>query len=104
VRAPSEDAFQRTLIDYARLRGYKVAHFRKARTKHGWRTAVMADGKGWPDLVLVRGPTILFVELKMDGACPTAEQAAWLSRLRLAGQTALVWTPRMWPEIEEILR
>lgn len=62
----SEAEFQRQVITYARLRGWLVCHFRPARTAHGWRTVVQGDGCGWPDLVLVRGPVLLVVELKTD--------------------------------------
>ncbi len=99
----SEAGFMATVIALAKLRGWACAHFRPARTARGWRTPCQADGKGWPDLVLVRGPRILAVELKLDGARPTPAQALWLARLRAAGLYAAVWVPSMFPEIAEIL-
>jgi hypothetical protein len=48
---PLEQSFQSVVIEVARLTGWRVAHFRAARTAHGWRTPVTADGAGWPDLV-----------------------------------------------------
>ena len=46
--------------------GGRVAHFRPPRTVHGWRTAVAADGAGFPDLVMVRGSRLLAAELKSE--------------------------------------
>lgn len=34
--------------------GYRVAHFRPEKTAHDWRTAVAADGKGYPDLAMAK--------------------------------------------------
>lgn len=76
-----EGDWQKQVIDYAQLRGWKVAHFRPAKTERGWRTPVSADGKGFPDLVLVRPPEILFVELKADKGKLRAEQKDWLEKI-----------------------
>jgi len=45
---------QDTIADMARLLGWKVFHVRPGQTAKGWRTPVEYDGKGWPDLCLVR--------------------------------------------------
>jgi hypothetical protein len=50
----SEASFLEQIIDLAHLFGWRVAHFRAARTFSGWRTPVQGDGKGFPDLVLCR--------------------------------------------------
>jgi len=91
-------ALQRAIIDLARTRGWMVAHFPVVKDHLGfWRTPVAADGKGWPDLVLVRD-RVVFVEVKGDGDRLRPEQVRWQSTLRLAGQETYVWTPRDWPE------
>jgi hypothetical protein len=46
----TEADYMRAIIDLDCLLGYRVAHFRPAKTDHGWRTAVSANGAGWPDL------------------------------------------------------
>src|SRR4030095_7136207 len=76
-----------TVIDAARIAGWRVAHFRPARTAKGWRTAVQGDGKGFPDSVLVHAGAgrVWFVELKLDGAKPTLEQQQWGESLIRAG-------------------
>jgi hypothetical protein len=58
-RAADEQSFQSVVIEVARLAGWRVAHFRAARTVKGWKVPVTADGAGWPDLVLVRPPRIV---------------------------------------------
>lgn len=80
--------------------GWRVAHFRPALTKHGWRTAVSADGKGFPDLVLTQaeGGTV-FRELKRDATKLDADQEAWGKALTDSGADWAVWRPRDWPEV-----
>lgn len=102
----TEEQLQDAVIDLARLTGWKVAHFRAARTGDGWRTPVAADGKGFPDLVLVH-PTrgVLFRELKSASGRATIDQRLWLEDLRDAGADARVWTPDDWQDgtIEDVL-
>jgi hypothetical protein len=52
----TEAEFLAQVLQLAKLCGWLTAHFRPAKTAHGWRTAVQGDGAGWPDLVLLRGP------------------------------------------------
>ena len=59
----TEDGFLGWIIDQAQWSGWTVAHFPPARTEQGWRTAVAADGAGFPDLTLVRD-RIIFAEVK----------------------------------------
>jgi len=102
VNTPEAD-FQRAVIELAQWRGWRVAHFRKAQNRRGdWRTPVAADGRGFPDLVLVR-ERVLFVELKTDSGRVSPEQRAWLESLRAAGAGAHVWRPRDWSEIQREL-
>lgn len=61
----TEAEWQRQVTDLATIYGWLWAHFRPARTKHGWRVPVSGPlGAGWPDLVLVRADRIIFAELK----------------------------------------
>lgn len=97
-----EDHFQQQVVELAHYTGWKIAHFRHARTKYGWTTPAGVDGKGWPDLVLVRD-RILFRELKRDGGKLSPEQLQWLLDLEAAGQDARVWTPADWDDIQATL-
>ena len=99
----TEAEFTRQVIELARMCGWMVAHFRAARTKHGWATPVAGDGKGWPDLFLVRDGEILVAELKVGRNKPTPEQEQWLQAFRAAGVRAVVWKPEDWSTIEQTL-
>jgi hypothetical protein len=108
TRAPvidvAEAAFQATVIEAARMFRWRVAHFRPAMTTHGWRTAVQADGKGFPDLVLVRGDRLIFAELKRDGAKPSPDQREWLEALDPTPAEVYVWRPRDLQAIADALK
>lgn len=119
----SEDAWQKVVLDYAALTGWRRAHFRPARTERGWRTPVEADGAGFPDLVLVRQPELLIVELKAERGRLSPAQSSWLADLQACADAAEpwlhredapgggnprlevhVWRPSDWPEVERRLR
>lgn len=77
----TEAQFQRQVLQLAVLTGWRTAHFRPAQNSRGeWRTAVAGDGKGFPDLVLVR-ETVLFVELKVGRNKLTTDQVEWRDAL-----------------------
>lgn len=90
----SERSFQAQVLAYATLRGWRAYHTHDSRH----------SASGFPDLVLVRRPYVLFVELKRDGERPTGAQQAWLDALIDCGLDASVWHPLDWPELERRLR
>jgi hypothetical protein len=102
----SERELQAAIIDTARLLGWRVAHFRPAMTEKGWRTAVAADGAGFPDLVLVKGPRLLFAELKSKVGVASQSQSAWLGDLGRTAAEVHLWRPADWSSgaIEAVLR
>jgi hypothetical protein len=107
----TEAELQQAVIECARTLGWLVAHFRPAKTEKGWRTAVEADGAGFPDLVLVRGDSLLFIELKNEKRPLTLEQETWIQALRKVAETnpglhGFVWRPESWRSgrVEEVLR
>lgn len=96
----TETAFQAQVIAAAHDLGWRVAHFRsvKVQRKDGsvhYTTPVQADGKGWPDLVLVRerDQRVIYAELKKVGEYPRPEQRAWLEMLKACEQDVYVWRP-----------
>jgi hypothetical protein len=117
VRRESEADFTTAVIDLARLYGWRSLHIRPAQTARGWRTPVQGDGKGFPDLVLVRPPEIIFAELKTPRGRLSPEQGEWISSLAEVGIRLLrgrspdfrpafdvyVWTPDQWDELRERL-
>lgn len=99
-----EDAFLQQVIDLAHYLGWTVAHFRPALTKSGkWITPVQADGKGFPDLVLVR-ERIIIAELKKETGKPSPDQQKWLAAFKTANVEAYVWRPADYDDIVEILK
>jgi hypothetical protein len=95
----TERDLERGVVDVARILGYKAAHFRPAGVRGGkFVTPVAYDGKGFPDLVLVRDDPgrVIYLELKVGKNTLTPEQADWLELLRGAGQEAYVITEHDW--------
>lgn len=103
MKTLTEAAFTRQVIELAKIRGWRSLHIRPARTAKGWRTPVQGEGKGFPDLLLVRGQRLLAAELKVKGRKLTPEQEAWLTALEGAGVAVYRWTPEDWPLIEAVL-
>lgn len=91
----TERELQDAVIEMARLFGWRVAHFRVALTKRGWRTPVAADGAGFPDLVLVRD-RVIYAELKGDGGRIRPDQQEWRDALLEAGEEVYLWRPDDW--------
>lgn len=90
----SEKHFQAQVLQLARLSGWLTYHTHDSR-----RSAV-----GFPDLVLVRPPAIVFAELKTEAGKLRPEQAAWLEALGGCRTVrARLWRPSDWSEIEEML-
>ena len=109
-RLISEKDFLSTVIEFAQAHGWKVAHFRPAMTgrlrrdgKPVWVTPVQGDGKGFPDLVLVRTDRLIFAEVKAEKGRIVPNQERWLGALLTSGQQVYVWRPSNWEEIEGIL-
>lgn len=67
----TEAQWQEIVEQLAGLGGWMHYHTRDSR----------GSVAGFPDLVLIRSPELLFVELKRQGKDPTAEQDRWLTAL-----------------------
>lgn len=60
---------------------------------------------GFPDLVLVRAPRVIFAELKAENGVITLEQRNWLGQLgACTGIESYLWRPSDWDDILEKLR
>jgi hypothetical protein len=93
-RGISEKEFQAQILSLARLAGWKAYHTHDSRRSQ----------KGFPDLVLVRPPVILFVELKSEAGKLRPEQKAWLEALsRCPGVEARLWRPGDFEDIQAML-
>ncbi len=99
-----EADFTKQVLQLAKLLGWRTAHFRPGMMANGrWITAVSGDGKGFPDLVLVRGKRLLFVELKTDDGEMSEEQTGWMLDLYRAGVDVQLWRPSKWATIQREL-
>lgn len=88
---------QAAILDLARLFGWHRAHFRPAMTAKGWRTPVSGDGKGFPDLCLVRD-RLVFAEVKVGRNRLSPEQCSWRDWLTYAGCEWHLWTETEWED------
>ena len=108
-----EEAWLSWVVDYATRvarPAWRIYHTRYSKGSHA----------GFPDLVMVRPPRLVFVELKTDSprSKPTRAQEDWLDDLHLVASLAgradpegtcgiigvYVWRPADRPDIERILR
>jgi hypothetical protein len=93
--AQSEESFQAQVEQLAGLMGWKVYHTRYS----------FGSSKGFPDLVLVRAPRLIFSELKRDGKQPRPDQAAWLDVLGMVpGVETYLWHPADWETVVATLQ
>lgn len=101
----TESEFQKRVIAFAQLHGWRVAHFRCVRVQRRdgscyYQTPVAADGAGFPDLVLVRPPRLIAAELKVGGNTTSEEQDEWIRLLAASGAETYVWKPSDWERVE----
>lgn len=102
---PTEASFTRGVVRMAQLFRWHVVHWDTGRGRSGkWITPYLGDGKGFPDVVALRGDALLVAELKVPPNKATPEQLDWLDRFRAVGAGAYLWTPDSWAEIEAVLR
>lgn len=103
----SERELLDAVVELAKLLGWRVAHQRPARRLDGrWTTAIQGH-PGFPDLVLLRPPRLIFAELKAISGRVDFEQATWLNGLNnVPGVEQYLWRPAQWElgEIEDVLR
>lgn len=100
---PTWREWQDQVAELAQRHRWRVASFRPARTAKGWRTPVGHDGKGFPDLLLVR-ERVIAVECKTGRGRTDREQEAWLQAFERAGGIALVARPEDWDRLCALLR
>lgn len=90
----TEKQFQRQVVELAKLLGWRFYHTLRSE----------GSPPGWPDLVLIRRPRVIFAELKSERNALTSPQRACLEELRACGQEVFVWRPSDWEQITEVLR
>lgn len=89
-----EKEFMASVIDLAQWLGWSCYHT--------WVS--LHSAAGFPDLVLVKPPRVIFAELKSDRGFLKPAQALWLKALReCPGVEVYEWRPSMIEEITDIL-
>lgn len=78
----TERNFQNSVVSIAKMYGWLVFHDYDSRR----------STPGFPDLVMVRPPRVVVVEIKV-GAQVTSQQHEWLELLAACGVEAYVWYP-----------
>lgn len=96
----TEAQFAQAVVELAQWRGWRVVHFRPARTEKGWRTAMTGD-LGFPDLVLARRGVVLHIELKTMHGRMGRGQREWAEEI---GATYRLWRPSDMEQIKAELR
>ncbi len=95
---------QKGIIELAHTLHWHVVHNPAVETKQGWRTALAADSKGFPDLLLFR-ERVIAIEVKGTGDRLSDEQHEWAERMRTANVEYYVARPADWPDqVKEILQ
>ena len=89
----SERDWQATVVQLAKLRGWRHYHTHDSRR----------SAPGFPDLVLVRGERVIFAELKTDTGRVSVAQREWLDALRLTPAEVAIWRPRDWDDVQACL-
>lgn len=94
MKAGSEAAFQVQVLNLAGFHSWRCYHTHDSRRSQ----------KGFPDLVLIRPPELIFAELKTDSGRVRPEQQQWLDELReVAARGSYVevylWRPAQLQEI-----
>ena len=101
LRRITEASWQRTVIGLARAHGWRFYHPPRAGIRAGG--TVRHTVAGFPDLVMVRGPRIVFAELKRQTGTVTPQQQGWLDDLRRASVEVYVFRPSDLPEVRRVL-
>ena len=101
----TEAQFQQAVEELATLHGWRWMHINRSFTKGYWRTQTRGNlGNGWPDLVMVKGGRLLFVELKAAKGKISGIQSEVLAVLgSIPCAEVQVWRPDDWEMILERL-
>src|SRR5205823_7610491 len=90
----AEKPFMAAVIKIAKLRGWMLYHTHDSRR----------STSGFPDLVLVRPPRLIFAELKSQSGKPSMAQVEWLDALSGCGFEVHLWRPSDLERVAWILR
>jgi VRR-NUC domain len=100
LRTIPEKGWQGTVEDVLKVYGWLYYHAPDNRPINGRIQNVKA---GFPDLIAVRGPRHLAIELKRETGKTTPEQDTWLAAFAEAGAECYVWRPSDHAEVLRVL-
>jgi Holliday junction resolvase len=106
VLPTSEAQWMVTIGDALDLTGWAWIHHRPAHRKHGkWTTPTQGNSsKGFPDIVAVRSPRVLWIEVKTNAGRAIPEQKQWVESLRSSDQEAhVLHFPRDWHRFDALI-
>jgi hypothetical protein len=97
----TEAGFQLQVVSLAKRGGWRIYHAPDNRPgrRTGKPQTVVGDTAGFPDLLLIRGSTLLVVELKTDTGRLRPGQQDWLDAFVQVGAESYLWRPR---DIEDV--
>jgi len=95
VPPESERSFQAAVLTAARVLGWRTYHTFDAR-----RSAA-----GFPDIVLVKPPRVVFIELKSERGRLSADQVLWLDVLgQCPNVESYMFRPSSWADVIRVLQ
>lgn len=89
----AEHEWQRTIADFAELRGWFVIHVRN----------MIGNDPGIPDLLMFRHERYVAAEIKTPEGELSAKQRDWHVRFAARGGHVYTWRPADWDQAVEVL-
>ena len=90
-----EEELQEEVRKLSALLGFKYYHTYSSRNSES----------GFPDVVLVKPPRVIFAELKSERGTVTPKQQEWLTALSACGGVEVyLWRPQDMEEIGDVMR
>jgi hypothetical protein len=94
LRTITEKEWSTTVIEIARLNRWLIHHSRPAWVREGRMVTALSGHAGLPDLIMVKPPRMVVVELKTETGVLSDEQRNWLQAFaEVPGCRAFVWRP-----------
>lgn len=90
LRKISERDWQSHVCKIAEVKGWRYYHPPDNRPVNGRIQKVVS---GFPDLCLIKGTRMIFVELKRELGIVSPEQQVWIDAIRGCGLEVFVWRP-----------
>jgi hypothetical protein len=99
----SEMEWQLKVVKYAVDHGWDWLHIPRSKVGKVWLTRAEGTlGKGWFDLLLIRGSVVIGVELKAANGKLRPDQVTVHIRCQEAME-GFVWRPSDWDEVQSVL-